>query len=283
VCTYHSDIVRQRFLGKLIGPVQDFAFRRAGAFVAASPAMMTASPVLKRYRDRCVVVPFGTDTKVSAALEGTSIDDVRQRFSGPITLAVGRLVSYKGFQHLIRAFAIAECPGTLLIVGDGPMDAALKAEIEALGLQGRAHLLGNVPDTAPYYQACDLFVLPSVGRNEAFGLVQLEAMICGKPVINTQLDSGVPFVSRHEETGLTVPPADEVALGAAITRLLSDEETRIRYGTAARSRVLSDFTAEKMIERTLAVYRRVASGSPGPARKQHLSFPVFARRGDTAN
>ena len=262
VCTYHSDIIRQKVLGKIIGPLQNLAFQRAGAIVAASPNLIDASPVLTKHRDRCVVVPFGTGLPADDCPEQPIVEELRAKHPGPIVLAVGRLVYYKGFEHLIRAMALAKAPGTLLIIGEGPMRPLLQRVIDEVGLSDRAHLLGNISDVQPYYHACDLFVLPSVTRNEAFGIVQLEAMACGKPVINTNLDSGVPFVSRDGESGLTVPPGDTPALAAALTTLLSDAGMRTRFGEAARARVSNDFTAEKMVERTLRLYRKVAAGEP---------------------
>jgi len=113
----------------------------------------------------------------------------------------------------------------------------------------------------PYYHAADVFVLPSVNRSEAFGLVQVEAMACGKPVVNTELASGVSFVSRHEETGLTVPPCDSNALAAALQTLLRNGEMRARMGIAARHRVATEFNVEVMAQRTLNVYQSVMNRS----------------------
>jgi rhamnosyl/mannosyltransferase len=102
-----------------------------------------------------------------------------------------------------------------------------------------------------------------VARSEAFGIVQLEAMACGKPVVNTQIEgSGVPFVSCDGETGLTVPPADPDALATAIARLLRDDRLRAQLGSAARQRVQQHFTLEQMRDSILAVYDRVIAGLP---------------------
>jgi rhamnosyl/mannosyltransferase len=121
-------------------------------------------------------------------------------------------------------------------------------------------LLGQVPDVVPYYHAADVFVLASVARSEAFGMVQLEAMACGKPVVNTSLPSGVPFVSLDGVTGITVPPNNPEALANAINALFDDSGRRAQYGNAARKRVQLEFSLRLMAQRTLQVYN-VALGS----------------------
>jgi glycosyltransferase involved in cell wall biosynthesis len=149
-----------------------------------------------------------------------------------------------------------------LLIGNGPLREELEAQSRSLGIHDRVTILSGVADVVPYYHAADLFVLPSVNRSEAFGLVQLEAMACGKPVVNTSLNSGVPFVSRHEETGLTVAPGDSDALAGAITRLLRDPELCARLGAAAQLRAESEFNVEIMARKTLDLYRTVlANGS----------------------
>jgi rhamnosyl/mannosyltransferase len=263
VCTYHSDIVRQRMLGALLAPLQDVAFRRAKAIIASNPNMLASSAVLSRHRERCVVVPFGIQASYYETADERAVNAIRERFGAPMVLAVGRLVYYKGFEFLIRAMARLQHAASLLIIGDGPLRGRLEAEIGALGLAGRAHLMGNVADPTVYYQACDLFVLPSIARSEAFGIVQLEAMACGKPIINTHIEgSGVPFVSCDQETGLTVPPANVSALAKAIARLLSDDQLRAELGQAGRRRVQEKFSMREMGEHTLAIYHRVMAGLP---------------------
>jgi rhamnosyl/mannosyltransferase len=106
-----------------------------------------------------------------------------------------------------------------------------------------------------------MLVLPSVTHAEAFGMVQIEAMACGKPVISTNLPSGVPWVNQHGETGLVVTPGDAAALGEAIATLAGNEPMRQRMGLAARRRVEREFTAVRMAERTVALYHEVAAGS----------------------
>ena len=161
------------------------------------------------------------------------------------------------FQYLIPA--MASIKGTLLIIGDGPLASPLRALAIACGVAGRVHQLGAMPnrDVAPYMQAADIFVFPSIESRESFGIVQLEAMVCGKPVINTSLKSGVPLVSLDGITGLTVPPADTAALAAAMARLAGNPELRDKLGAAARVRVKREFTVEIMARRTVDLYRRV--------------------------
>jgi rhamnosyl/mannosyltransferase len=148
---------------------------------------------------------------------------------------------------------------SLLIVGDGPLRYKLETQATANSVvRNRVHFLGRIHDVTPYYHACDVFVLPSIARSEAFGIVQLEAMACGKPVINTRLQSSVPFVSLDGVTGITVAPGNPAAIADALNKLMDDAELRQRYGNAALQRVRAEFTDTAMIKRTLDVYTHVA-------------------------
>lgn len=268
VVSYHSDVVRQRLLDAAFQPILRRLLDRCDAIIAATPDYVRSSPVLSRYRDRCRVIPYGIPVEgFGRGEEGAA--RVRERFGPRLVVSVGRLVYYKGFEHLVEAMRSVD--GTLLIVGDGPLRGALEDRIRDLGLQERVILLGKVEDTAPFYHAADVFVLASIARSEAFGIVQLEAMACGKPVVNTNLDSGVPYVSRDGESGLTVPPSDPEALARAITRILDDPDLRARYGRAARLRVREEFSRETMTRRMVQLYREVLGGPsaelrPGTAR-----------------
>lgn len=261
VITYHSDVVRQKRLLKVYGPFMQRALARADAILVGSPNYVETSEALRPHRARCHVVPFGIDVSrfVRTPAREAAAAAVRARYGGaPLLMGVGRLVYYKGFDHAIRA--LREVEGAhLLLVGEGPLRTELEALARECGVAGRVHFLGNLGDEEllALYFACDAYVLSSVTRAEAFALVQLEALACGLPVINTALDSGVPFVSRHEESGLTVPPGDEAALAAAMRRMLAHPEQRRAWGEAGRARVLAEFTQARMGERVLAVYREV--------------------------
>jgi rhamnosyl/mannosyltransferase len=114
-------------------------------------------------------------------------------------------------------------------------------------------------DLPAWYHACDAFCLPSVEPAEAFGIVQVEAMACGKPVVCCQLDNGVNWVNLDGETGFAVAPADPAALAGALARLQQDATLRARLGQAGHRRALAYFTSAAMAKSTLAVYREVLS------------------------
>jgi glycosyltransferase involved in cell wall biosynthesis len=230
---------------------------RADAIIAASPNYVESSPVLRRFNDKCRVIPFGVPLAQFDCFDPEEVARIRALFGPRIVLGVGRLIYYKGFEHLVRA--MKKVDGHLLIVGEGPLRGALEDEARRAGVGGRVTFLGRVEDAVPYYRAADVFALPSVARSEAFGIVQLEAMACGKPVVNTRLDSGVTFVSVDGLTGLTVPPADSESLAAALDRLLGDPALLARYGRAARLRVEREFDLEVMGRSTLRLYEEAMS------------------------
>jgi glycosyltransferase involved in cell wall biosynthesis len=263
VVSYHSDTVRQRFLGAMFEPCLHIALRRSSAIIASSPDYQRTSLVLNRYRDRCCVIPYGIALEEFESCDPAAANALRRQYGDRVVLSVGRLVYYKGFEYLIRA--MDKVRGKLVIVGDGPLRAKLHNLSAALGLGDRVIFAGSIPDKlVPYYHSADVFALASVARSEAFGIVQIEAMAAGLPVVNTSLDSGVPFVSLHEQTGLTVPPADADQLAAALNRLLDNESLRRSLGARARLRARQEFSLEAMTSRTSALYDSVMS-CPRPA------------------
>jgi rhamnosyl/mannosyltransferase len=153
--------------------------------------------------------------------------------------------------------------GKLLIIGDGPLGGELRSLASQLGVTGKIIFAGEIQnaDVIPYYQAADVFALASVARSEAFGIVQIEAMASGLAVVNTSLDSGVPFVSLDGQTGLTVPPADSDAMAAALNRLLDDHDLRKMFSAAAVRRAQQEFNLETMATRTQILYGSVLKRS----------------------
>jgi rhamnosyl/mannosyltransferase len=151
----------------------------------------------------------------------------------------------------------------LFLGGVGPLTQDLQQQAEALGIARRVHFLGKILETElpAYYQACDLFCLPSVTQAEAFGIVQVEAMAAGKPVVNTNLGNGVNFVTQDGVTGLTVPPNNSRALAAALQILLQNPTQRLQLGANGRARAESEFSLETMKDRTYALYAELKNGT----------------------
>jgi glycosyltransferase involved in cell wall biosynthesis len=261
VFTYHSDTVRQKVLGRAFDPIQRAALDRSAALIGTSPNYLNSSAVLTAYKDRCHVIPYGISTEQFYESDPAAVARIRSLYGPRLIISVGRLIYYKGFEYLIRA--MAKVDGRLLIIGDGPLRESLRAQARDLGVGDKVVFLGEIQndETVPYYHAADVFALASIARSEAFGIVQLEAMACGKPVVNTDLASGVPFVSLHGETGITVPPQDPDALAAAINLLLDREELRAQYGRAARRRVEQEFSLDRMVNRTLRLYEKVMAAT----------------------
>ena len=256
VIWYHSDVVRHPLQYKLFyAPVARPAYRRALRFIVSSPALADHAAALAPYRDRIRVIPFGIDPREWAP-DPAKRDRVAQlaRELGPFVLFAGRHVSYKGVDVLLRA--LRESSVMAVIAGDGPRRAAWEAQALALGLGDRVRFTGDVPDAElrALVHACEALVLPSVTRAEAFGYVQIEAMACGKPVISTDVPSGVSWVNQHEQTGLIVPAGNPEALRAAIERMMGDAALRQRMGRAGRERVDAEFTMTRLRERLGALY-----------------------------
>lgn len=262
VVTWHSDIVRQRRLYLLYRPWLDRFLAGVDAVIAATPANFAASRQLGAVPpERRHAIPFGLDYDVfDRARVRERAQHLRDGLGAkvPCVLAVGRHVYYKGFEYLLEAAANLE-DVRLVFVGSGPLTTALQTQASRLGLAERVVWAGQVDEEtlAAWYHACDVFCLPSIEPAETFGLVQLEAMACAKPVVSTRLGTGVDHLNVDGVTGYTVPPRDPNALAAALRDILSNSERAQRMGQAAYSRARQDFSRATMVRATLELYRRL--------------------------
>lgn len=259
VMTYHSDVVRQQAAMAVYGPIQERMMRACRVIMPTSPNYMESSTWLQRHRDKCRVVPLGIE--VDRFQETPEIrqaaNALREQYPGPLIAFVGRLRYYKGLHFLIRAMGGVDA--TLLAVGGGSDLEQLRAEAAALGVAKRCRFLGDLPEPemTAVLHAADLFCLPSHLRSEALGLSQIEAMASGLPVVSCRIPSGVPFVNQDGLTGLTVEPESPEALARALNKLLGDEPLRRRMGEAARLRASTVFSAARMCDNLMQVYRQV--------------------------
>ena len=262
VVSYHSDIVRQRHLLHAYELLQQNLLRHADAILVSSPNYLESSTSLRPHRARCRIIPYGVNVPdYQETAERQHLADRLRRWFGPrVVLAVGRLVGYKGFDVLVSA--MKDVDARLVLVGSGPMGDVLRRRTEALGIQDRVFFTGEVKTNylKACYHACDVFVLPSIARNESFGIVQLEAMAAGKPVVSTGIDSGVPYVNKHGHTGTVVPPSDSKALAAAIQHLLDNPSEARALGRNGLARVREEFSLGAMVDRIWDVYRELAPG-----------------------
>jgi rhamnosyl/mannosyltransferase len=274
VATYHTHIVRQSRAFRLYRPFYHAFLRRAAFIIVATPAHITTSAILPDYREKCRVIPFGIDVDrfVATPAIRARAATLRELYGPRLVLFVGKFRYYKGLDYLLRA--MAQVDGRLLLVGKGEEEARLRALADELELGDRIVWLPHLEseEFLATLHACDVFALPSANQMEMFGIAQLEAQACGKPVVSTALGTGVEYVNLHEQTGLVVPPRDPDALADALNRLLDEPDYRAQLGEAARSRARAEFTQERMTAAILNLYREtladvgklnVTLGDPG--------------------
>lgn len=265
VITHHSDVIRQRFLGRLLRPFEHRVYSQARRILTTSPCYAEGSDLLTHYRERVEPLPLGIDLEPflnPSPVARQMAARWRAEFGWPVWLSVGRLIYYKGLDTAITA--LRQVPGHYLVIGNGPMAGKLKAQARAVGVAHRVHWLGEVSrdELVGAYHAATALWFPSCARSEGFGLVQVEAMASGCPVINTAIPhSGVSWVSRHEETGLTVSVGDVEAFAEAARRLCQDRTLRDRLGEQGRSRAIAMFSARRMAEASLRIYTEVLAAS----------------------
>lgn len=272
VLTFHCDPEIRRPMGDLI--VESYrltlgrsTLRRTDHLISTTASYASTSRTIWNYSPS--VIPNAVDA--SFFRPGAPAPRVAEKLPGKRgfrVLCVGRLVQHKGLEQLIDAMAFLRPPTHLLIVGAGPLKAALEARAAASPAKERIRFLGRVPleDLPDIYRACDVFALPSVSRLEAFGIVALEAMASGLPVVASDIP-GVREVVAEGGEGFLANPLDPASFASRIDALLQDPLRAARLGRNGRARVLREFTWERVAERVEDVYTLVLgrSGAAAPA------------------
>ena len=270
VIHWHADVVASRLDRRLAlayrfyRPLEQRLLAASRAVIATSPPYLDASLALTPWRERCHSIPLGLDpARIPAPGPAAQARAAALwREPGFRVLAIGRLTYYKGHDVLIRAAAELE-DSRVLIVGAGEQRASLATLIQTLGLSHRVELTGFQPeaDLNALLASCDVLCLPSLERTEAFGLVLLEAMRFGKPVIVGDIPgSGAGWVTQQAGHGLLVPPGDPVKLAAALRALQHDPARRQCLGQASATALRERFGIEPVAATVAALYREILSG-----------------------
>ncbi|MDO8507144.1 MAG: glycosyltransferase [bacterium] len=245
---YHFDIYKQKIFGLLLKPFALHTLEKAEKIIVSNPNMIKNSTYLEKFEKKCVVIPFGTDIqKIQSSIDSTKVAEIRKKY-GDFVLFVGRLSYYKGVQYLIEA--MKEVSANLVIIGSGQEEKRLKNLTAELGLEKRVFFLGHQPDRElyNYYKAASVFVLPSIYKSEAFGIVLIEAMACGTPLVTTEIGTGTSWINENDETGFVVTPKDPTSLSNSINKILEDSELEHRFSQNCKKRANSLFTHSKLIK-----------------------------------
>ncbi len=254
---WHSDIIKQKYLLKLYLPLQKWILRRAYLIVGTTAKYVECSYQLKDVLDKTIIVPLGVDYNM-LSINKTLSEEIKHKYSGKnIVFTLGRHVYYKGFEYLIHAAKYLTDDYVILIGGKGKDTDKFRLMIKALNLNNRVVLLGHLSDeeVGAYFNACDVSCLPSIAKSEAFGVVLIEAMALGKPIVATDLDgSGVSWVNQNGVTGWNVPIMDSVALSDALKNLFSDKDQYQKMSENCKSRYNQVFTVKCMVDAFLKIY-----------------------------
>ncbi len=249
---WHSDILSQQFFLFFYRPLQGWLIRRAEYIVGTTLVYVKESPHLANVQEKCRAVPIGIDPLQP---EPQKVAEIRSRFPNrKLILSIGRLVPYKGYPYLIEAMALLPQDYQLIIGGTGPLREQLEQLIKEKNLQDRITLTGYIDDAdlQAWFGACDCFVLTSTMKTEAFGIVQIEAMSCHKPVVATRIpQSGVAWVNEDGVSGRNVTPEKPEEYAVAIQEVT---ENGGKFGESAYLRYLNCFTRKKMIQKIKDLY-----------------------------
>ena len=246
-------------------PLEQRMLRRAEKILVASKPYLHHSAPLKPWTSKCVVVPLGVDPTRLPWPEVEALQQAEKSWQPGClrVLSVGRLTYYKGFDVLIRAAGRTKRVA-VQIVGDGNLRAHLQRAIRRKGLENRVLLRGGLSNVMlqALFATCHVFCLPSLERTEAFGVVLLEAMRYGKPIVASDIPgSGPGWVVRIGECGWLVPPGDVDALAIQMENLAANPGLCRELGRKGSENFKNKFHIQSVARGVKEIYEDIlASG-----------------------
>jgi glycosyltransferase involved in cell wall biosynthesis len=256
---WHSDIIRQKISYIFYKPIQQRFLKKAKKIIVTSSQYLEASQQLKDHKDKAIVIPSGLKKeRLFKENDSKEFEKIKEKIKGKkVVLSIGRLVDYKGFEYLIEAAKFLDEEFLVIIIGNGPLYNKLREKIEKEKVNGKVMLLGKIENINPFLASCDVFCLPSIDRREAFGLVLVEALAFGKPLITTNVyGSGMNYVNVNNETGLVVESKNAKAIAEAIKKITSDKQLYEKFSKNALER-FKEFEIEKIGEKIIEVYKEI--------------------------
>lgn len=257
VIHWHSDIIKQELELRFYKPLLIWMLKKADVIIGTSQKYIDESLQLKDFKNKCVPIPIGIK-KNDIGVDENKFEEIKVRFKNKkIIFSLGRFIYYKGFEYLIESAKYLPDNYVILLGGDGELKEKYEQIIRENGLSENVFLVGKIDqkDLGSYYEACDLFCLPSIAKSEAFGLVMVEAMSFGKPIVATKIKgSGTDWVNHNGITGLNVEPKNPEQLANAFKTILENQEIYSKFSKNAFQRYLNEFTIETEIEKLIKVY-----------------------------
>lgn len=258
VAHWHSDILKQRILLQFFKPLQSWVINRADLILGTTPIYVEQSKALANAQHKVSYLPIGVRER---APEPEMVAMIRNQYPGKkIIYSMGRLVEYKGYEYLIEAASLLPDDYVVLIGGSGPLKGELQDMVQKFQLQRKVFILGFIPREveSAYYGACDVFCLSSTLKTEAYAIVQVEAMSCGRPIIATNIPgSGVSWVNQHGESGLNVAPCSSKEIALAAQMICEDAYLYERLSMGALRRYHKLFTQEAMTDGLIEQYKKL--------------------------
>jgi rhamnosyl/mannosyltransferase len=260
IVSWHSDIIKQKFFKKFAEYFQKKLCIRSDIIITTSQRLFYNSHILQLFKDKVNILPLSIDPQ---KYEYININNISKelKIKREYILYLGRFSYYKGIDVLLKAISQLNdnLSATFVIAGSGKINKQLSRKISTLKNKNVILINRFLNEDEKKYllKHCLFFVFPSKYPSEAFGIIQLEAMIYGKPVINTDLPTGVPYVSQDGLTGLTVPANDHKALSYAISKLLNDRKLIEIYGLNAKKRLLENFTDNIVLDKLKLFYDKI--------------------------